>query len=473
MRRALFALVAIAGLALVVAPTAASAQCAVCGNPAFSAGDNDIGRAFGDGSPSELRLSAGVVYSYLNMSDLYTGTTRLPEADKTQFLYTPEWSLRVHMITVMAGLELPSGTSFQAILPMGRADTTKVDDTGKSKTLDEFGSPLADTQDYGVSDLELRVRQRINGLVGLTDNRIPQVVVSVGVAAPTGNFIVKDSAGAATDQYVSLGRGTWWVLADLDLFGRINDTFGWSLTNGARVPLTDNVNPSDGYLFRWGPEFRSTLSANFALIPGTLNAAVGAEMQWRDSGKERIATGLEIADFPNGGGTWVGVNPTVQWVIGKGISATATVRLPVYRDVNGQQPVPGLGGVLALNWSWDTAPPKSAGPTPALLPGQKPSEPEVAKLLVPGKTVLVEYGASWCKVCKRLKPKLHAFAESREDVVLRYVDVTDWPVEKMKRVLPAQPGLPVLDVYDGEGKLIRRLWGEGAFAYGDVVPAAK
>ncbi|MCO4762951.1 MAG: hypothetical protein KC502_15655 [Myxococcales bacterium] len=462
-------IVAAFALMSVAMPNSAAAQCAVCGNPAFSSGDNDIARAFGDGSPKELRLSGALVYSYLEMADLYEGSVKLPPEDKTQWVHTRDWALRVHVMTLMLAVELPTGTTFQLIAPYGRADSTRQAD-GDSATTDVDGTPIADYSDYGLSDMEFRVRQRLNGLFGLKSSAIPQMVFSAGVGAPTGKFIVKNSEDAVSDQYVSLGRGAWWVLADLDFFGRINDTVGWSLTNGFRHALTENIN--DGYLFRWGTEVRSSLSANFAIVPGVLNAALSAELQWRDTGKERFAEGEPIEDFRNGGGTWLGINPTVQAVIGNGFSATATVRIPLYRDVNGFQPVPGIGGVLALNWSWDSAP-ADTGPKPALSPGDKPVETEVAQALVAGKTTIVEYGAAWCAVCKKLKPKLVAFAGSRDDVVFRHVDVTDWKVGKMKRVLPAQPGLPVVDVYGPDGRLIRRLWGQDAFGFASLVPAPK
>ena len=95
------------------------------------------------------------------------------------------------------------------------------------------------------------------------------------------------------------------------------------------------------------------------------------------------------------------------------------------------------------------------------------------QLLVPGKVTLVAYEAAWCVVCKRLRPWLTDFASSREDVVLRRVDVTGWPAARMKRVLPAQPGLPVLDIYGPDGRLIARVWGAQTFQFASLVPAAK
>lgn len=468
---ALLMLSSVVFLGFSLASTVAEAQCAVCGNPAFSAGDNDIARAFGDGATPDLRLTAGLSYSYLGMSDLYTGATKLPADEKAQWVQTRDWGLRMHILSVMAGVEISSGTSAQLIVPMARADSTRAD--GESSRTDADGVPISDSSDYGLSDVELRVRQRLNPLFGLSGRWMPRMVVTVGAVAPSGNFIVKDTSGAISDQYVSLGRGTWWALAGLDFFGKISDRLSYALTNGVRYPLQDIVN--NGYLFRWGTGVDSSLSANVVIVPGVLNAALAGQLTWRSSGKERISPGAPIEDFANGGGLWLGVNPTVQAVLGNGLSATVTVRVPVYRNVNGYQPVPGLGGVFALNWAWDSGSKADAktggsrGPTPALKPGDRPSEPEIAALLQPGKTTLVEYGASWCGVCKRLKPKLLAKAAARDDVVFRYVNVTDWPVAKMRRILPAQPGLPVLDVFGPDGRLVKRVFGEGCFAVVDAL----
>ena len=453
------------------------AQCAVCGNPAFSAGDNDIGRAFGDGAPRQLRLTAGLVYSFLPMSDLYEESTLQKPDIKTGILGTRDWALNLHLITVMMGAEFSSGTALQAVLPMGQAISTVPDYDGLSGVSDADGTMIKDLSDFGVSDLEVRARQRLGTLLPKMPAWMPQVVVSAGFAAPTGVFNVTGASGAVTDQYVSLGRGIWWALFDLDIFGQINDRIGWSWTNGARLPASEFTRESDGYRFIWGQELRSTLSANFVIVPGVLNAALAGEVQWRAQGlADDSDTSDELLPYDNTGGLWVGLNPTVQGIIGGGFSVTATVRIPVYRDVVGIQPVPGLGGVLALNWAWDkgsaTKASKPAAPKPAIVPGERPSEPLIQGLLAEGKTTMVEYGATWCKVCKRLKPKLHAFAESRDDVVLRYVDVTDWPVEKMRRFLPAQPGLPVLDIYGPDGRLIQRTWGEGTFDYPKWVPKA-
>ncbi len=455
-------------LALLCLPTWARAQCAVCGNPAFTSDDNDIARTFGGTTPRALRLSGGLAYSYAHMADLYAGTTRQPVGEKSARLNTREWALDAHLLTLMAGVELSSGTALALLVPMGRTGSTRA--VASSPTIDADAIPYADFSDFGVADIELRVRQRLNRVRGRQASWLPQLVASVGVVAPTGNFTVKDSTSANSDPHVSLGRGAWWALAGLDLYGRVSDRVGWALHNQLRHALHDNLD--SGYRFRWGTEVSSDLSATFVIVPGVLNAALTGALQWRDSGQERASETDPVADFANGGGLWFGINPTVQAVIGGGVSVTAAVRVPVARDVNGCQPVPGVGVVLALSWAWDIAP-ANEGPQPALTPGDAPTEAAVVQLLVPGKVTLVAYEAAWCVVCKRLRPWLTDFASSREDVVLRRVDVTGWPAARMKRVLPAQPGLPVLDIYGPDGRLIARVWGAQTFQFASLVPAAK
>jgi len=53
----------------------------------------------------------------------------------------------------------------------------------------------------------------------------------------------------------------------------------------------------------------------------------------------------------------------------------------------------------------------------------------------------------------------------RLDVALRRVDVTDFGQVDMALYLPGCPGVPVLDVYGADGRLIVRLVGEDAFGF--------
>ena len=105
--------------------------------------------------------------------------------------------------------------------------------------------------------------------------------------------------------------------------------------------------------------------------------------------------------------------------------------------------------------------------------GEAPKEELIAKLLVPGKITIVDYWATWCGPCKKLAPIVEAYADGRDDVVLKKVDATEWEAPEMGRYLPAVSGLPVLDIYGPDGRLIRRIDGSECFDFAKHVPAAK
>ena len=149
--------------------------------------------------------------------------------------------------------------------------------------------------------------------------------------------------------------------------------------------------------------------------------------------------------------------------------------MPIAFDVNGIQPVVGPGIFAGLSWNWampteTTAAAGAAAPAPWRV-GEPPQSQLIASLLVPGKVTIVDYWATWCEPCKKLAPQVEAFAESREDVVLRKVDATDWGVPEMREHLPAVAGLPVLDIYGTDGKLISRRVGPPCFDFAADVPA--
>jgi len=144
-------------------------------------------------------------------------------------------------------------------------------------------------------------------------------------------------------------------LGELDLTGRIGSRLGWLVGVGARLPLTTNVNK--GYLFRWGDEVRGTAGLTGVLLRRALHASLAVEWQWRSSGQERIFADTPIEDFANGGGDWLTLQPALQWQVTGSLSLLASARIPLWRKVNGFQPVPGLGVVVGLWWNWPTATP--------------------------------------------------------------------------------------------------------------------
>ncbi|MCE2971744.1 MAG: TlpA family protein disulfide reductase [Burkholderiales bacterium] len=98
-----------------------------------------------------------------------------------------------------------------------------------------------------------------------------------------------------------------------------------------------------------------------------------------------------------------------------------------------------------------------------------------------GKTVVVEYWATWCPFCKKQNPyvqKLHERHGGKDLVVLTFsidkgpADVADYmkkggytfPVamagEEAKRFFPKRKGLPVVYVVDPQGKVVFHEAGE-------------
>lgn len=355
---------------------------------------------------------------------------------------------------------------------MVRVDSTKAagfDDTVVRKDIN--GTDLTEKQDQGIGDIEVRVRQNVLAPLSITGKYIPRVTISLGTVMPTGNFIVKEDGGAATstNKYVSLGRGLWWGLLDVDVFGALFERVGYIVQFAGRTPFGALQN-NDGYYFKWGSEVRMNAGFTGVLVPGVLNASLTAELQRRGRGQERVLKELPIDDFPNGGGSTWTLSPTLQAIIGGGFSFSVNARLPVSIEVYGTQPVAGAAFFGALLYSWSAPPPPAK---PGLSPGDPPNTDLLRGLVKPGKTTIIDYWATWCEPCKKLAPHLEELATARDDVVLEKVDATDWDADMMKKHLPGAAGLPVVDVFGPDGRLIERLVGPECFKFASRIPAAK
>ncbi len=479
---------------MLVSPAVTHAQCVSCGNPAFASGDNDLSRTMVTaGAVEQFSVRAGFGYGFLTSDSYLKGSEKEPNYDN--------FNMRMHLWNLNASVEAPWGTSVSAVLPWGRLENER-----------RFGGGI----DQGFGDLELRARQELSRFWGKSG---PKVVLSGGVAAPTGVYVerkgldatVFDDTGLGggfggggwddpavveptptddSSRYLSIGRGSWWALADLELFGAATTRIGYYAAVNARVPLTY---APDG--FGWGTEVRNTVGVNGVVIAGWLNASLMGEYQWRGKSTEVLRGEREV--FLNGGGNFLTVMPTLQMVMSKNLGLSVSGRIPVYRDVVGVQVVANASLWVTLSGNFgipfgkavsasnvaattDTKESRSAAmfvtnkatqqsleaAKLATKVGERPKLPEIAALLVPGMTTVVDYWATWCKPCVKLDKDVHAYLAGKPPgVVFKKFDATNWEKPDWLKYLPDAPTLPVLDVYGPDGRLRARLSGAAAFEF--------
>jgi thiol-disulfide isomerase/thioredoxin len=497
----------------------ARAQCATCGNPAVAVGDTDLSKAFGTrGAQRDVEARVGLMYGYSTVDRYFDGDS------KTSNFNDFHMDMQLVMLTGQADLRTGTGLSF--VLPWAHLN-------GSQRFVGE-------TTDQGLGDLELRLRQDLTSLLTSPSRYVPRIIVSAGLAAPTGTYpgiepnaiacggglsaggggtvggggfgsgggglggggtggsgglggggTLGDSLGGSgevsggerADAYLAIGRGVWWALGDLEVYGGLHPRVGYFAQFQTRTPVNT---AHDG--FGWGFETRTALGFSGAIVERWLNVAVGVEHQWRAKSTELVCDERET--FANSGGHWLSVMPTVQSQVAEHLNVGVTGRIPVYMNVGGVQVVQNSGVFVSLTGSFGFG---GAVRTPVAAPdmptdaygrvastadgaarvGEAPRLPEVQKLLAPGKVTIVDHWADWCPPCKKLTAELEGWREDvgRDDIVLRKVDATDWDTASFARRLPDAPQMPVLDIYDHEGRLVVRLVGDKAFGFRDHVPA--
>lgn len=87
------------------------------------------------------------------------------------------------------------------------------------------------------------------------------------------------------------------------------------------------------------------------------------------------------------------------------------------------------------------------------------------ELLDENKKVLVQYGASWCGICKVMKPKVTKLADEAADLEFIYVDAEKFP---QSRELASVNNLPTFAGFV-EGKLVKQAMGSKVEAVQEIV----
>lgn len=396
------------------------------------------------------RLRLGVVTGYARGDTVYAGSEALSQAD-TYHLATD-----LFLASLMVGVDLPGGRGASIVMPMAQL---------------RIDSDLSATRDTGLGDAEVRGRQDLTALWSGRPTWLPRLTLSLGAAGPSGSYVpqnVSFFSAPGQDRSLSIGRGAWWALVDAEMGGQVGERFGWFGGAMARKALSA---PSDGY--EWGTEVRSTAGVSAVLVAGRLSAATSVDLLWRGVGNERNVFHGERGEAPNSGGRWLDVTPTLQAVFGDGWSTTATVRIPLWREVAGVQSVQSYAVLLGVATTFGLGTP---APVARVVParaavGDRP-DPDIARQLDPGAVHLVDYWATWCAPCVRLSAELETLRAQRPDLRVVKVDATAWSQPDMDRFLPGLAGLPALDIYGADGRLVARLEGVDAFDFARFLPPA-
>ncbi len=81
------------------------------------------------------------------------------------------------------------------------------------------------------------------------------------------------------------------------------------------------------------------------------------------------------------------------------------------------------------------------------------SEDNLAQVVADNKNVIVQYGASWCGMCRLIKPKFERLSQENEGITFIYVDAEEFPAS---RELANIENLPTFAGFK-DGKLVKQV----------------
>jgi thiol-disulfide isomerase/thioredoxin len=80
-------------------------------------------------------------------------------------------------------------------------------------------------------------------------------------------------------------------------------------------------------------------------------------------------------------------------------------------------------------------------------------------VIVPNKVTVIDYWATWCHACEHVDEALFELASQHENLAIRKVEVPTFETEVAKEHLKDVSALPVVWIFDSDGKLVSKMVG--------------
>jgi thioredoxin 1 len=330
-------------------------------------------------------------------------------------------------LSILSAQISKSGASLDVQLPFGAL--TRFDTVNQTHT------------DWGFGDLELRGRYARSLFSFL------RIQGALGLALPTGLYAAKSGIAAIVENagYLTLGRGVTWAIGEVEMKYVAPKYFAAALGVSGRLALG---NTADG--FHWGEEVRPYLQLSAGRFFERLSFSAQLELQLRAKSTEIDVFTEERTPSVSTGGLWLTAVPAVQVSLTKNFTAFASVRIPLIQRLDGLQYVAGMGGFVGLAGSYE------------FVAQAQPRAPQL------GQVTLIDYGATWCPPCEKLWPLIEAATHKYSWLTVQKIDATHFTEEQLN-ALPGGEGLPVVEVYGRDGKLIARLVGPEVFQFERII----
>lgn len=171
----------------------------------------------------------------------------------------------------------------------------------------------------------------------------------LGPKAPLGRNDIRDeNTGLLLSADLQPGTGAWeiisWTFVNYQALMRMRPTFNVSsiITTRYNFPGLRN---NDSQYYRFGHEVNAQLGVNDRLVLGKLLLDPTLMFRFRQVGQDRTAIMLKNSEgsrpnlslFPNTGGTYVYINPSLGFNLTPDLTLRLATDLPLYRSLVGSQ----------------------------------------------------------------------------------------------------------------------------------------